>query len=48
MDAWDAEDVDRVFAGLAIHQERIKRALKEVEQPTPNSHANNRVRGSGK
>ena len=45
MNAWDAEDVDKVFTGLSIHQERIKRALKEAEQKAPKDHGNNRIRG---
>lgn len=37
MDAWDREDVDRVFTGLAIHQARVKRALNEAESNKPNT-----------
>jgi hypothetical protein len=40
MDAWDREDVDRVFTGLEIHQARVKRALKEAEQHAPKRRAN--------
>lgn len=38
MDAWDAEQVDRVFQGLLIHEDRIKRMLKQAEQKGPKRH----------
>lgn len=39
MEAWDRADVMDFFRGLSIHQERIKKLLKQTKQ----GHATDRV-----
>lgn len=40
MDAWDRSDVFDFYRGVLIHQDRIKKLMKDAKQPP---HANNRV-----